>query len=80
MLPKDAARTSGMFSCLRILVIPKHLPLTINKYNNTAVSAAITVDQQPMDLQQLLMVVSYHPSTPTEACLVVDQRLETLMS
>ena len=25
---------------LRILVIPKHLPLTINKYNNTAVSAA----------------------------------------
>ena len=29
-----------MFILLRILVIPKHLPLTINKYNNTAVSAA----------------------------------------
>ena len=24
----------------RILMIPKHLPLTINKYNTTAVSAA----------------------------------------
>ena len=29
-----------MFILLRILVIPKHLPLTINKYNNTAGSLA----------------------------------------